>query len=86
MAFAEKQKTIGKPVGGTASASVSTTPSPSPPSGSGDYEYYTVRSGDNVWDIAKKFSDVSVEDILALNNLSSSGKIHVGQKLKIRKK
>ena len=86
MAFAEKQKMIGKPAGGTASASVSTTPSPSPPSGSGEYEYYTVRYGDNVWDIAKKFNDVSVEDILALNNLTSSGKIQVGQKLKIRKK
>jgi membrane-bound lytic murein transglycosylase D len=84
MAFAEKQKSIGKPAG--ISTSTSTTPSPSPPSGTGEFEYYTVRYGDNVWDIAKKFSDVSVEDILALNNLSSSGKIQVGQKLKIRKK
>ncbi len=27
---------------------------------SGDYVMYTVRPGDNLWDIAKKFSGVSV--------------------------
>ena len=90
MAFAEKQKTVGKSVGVSTSSTVSvSSPSPSPPSSSGasgEFEYYTVRNGDNVWDIARKFSDVSVDDILALNNLSSSGKIQVGQKLKIRKK
>jgi membrane-bound lytic murein transglycosylase D len=80
LAFADKQKLAGKPVPVSAPAAASPATSPS-----GGYEYYTVRSGDNIWDIAKKFNDVSVNDILTLNNLSSSDKIMIGQKLKIRK-
>jgi len=84
MSFGEKQKSIGKP----SAVSVPTTSpaSSSPSSLSGDFEYYTVRNGDNVWDIAKKFNDVTVDDILALNNLPDASKIKVGQKLKVRKK
>ncbi len=50
-----------------------------------NYEYYTVQKGDNPWSIAQKFSDVSVDDILKLNNLKASS-LKVGQKIKIRKK
>ena len=53
---------------------------------SGDYEFYTVRNGDTVWDIAKKFDGVSATDILMLNNISDASRIMVGQKLRIRKK
>ncbi|MEZ5011277.1 MAG: LysM domain-containing protein [Bacteroidales bacterium] len=81
LSFAEKQKRIGKTVTASSSAPVTAQVSTS-----GDYEYYTVRNGDTVWDIAKKFEGVTATEILALNGLGNSGKIQVGQKLKIRKK
>jgi membrane-bound lytic murein transglycosylase D len=83
MSFADKQKLAGKPV------PVNVVPAVTSPAGAAedvDYEYYVVRSGDTVWDIAKKFDGVTFTDILALNNLTDSGKIRVGQRLKIRKK
>lgn len=52
---------------------------------SGGYEIYTVKSGDNLWDIAKKFDGVSVEQIRKLNNLNNNSVLKIGQKLKIRK-
>ncbi len=48
------------------------------------YEYYTVRSGDNLWGISKKLG-VSVDDIRALNGFGSSPKIFPGQKIKVKK-
>ncbi|MCK7539149.1 MAG: LysM peptidoglycan-binding domain-containing protein [Marinilabiliales bacterium] len=55
-------------------------------SSDGDFEFYTVRNGDTVWDIAKKFDGVTATDILKLNNISDASRIQVGQKLRIRKK
>lgn len=46
-------------------------------------ENYTVKSGDSLWSIAKKFG-VSVEELKSANNLSSS-LLRVGQILKIPK-
>jgi membrane-bound lytic murein transglycosylase D len=51
-----------------------------------EYVIYTVRYGDTIWDIAKKFDDVTATEVLSLNNISDPGKIQVGQKLKIKKK
>jgi membrane-bound lytic murein transglycosylase D len=50
------------------------------------YELYTVRYGDTVWDIAKKFDGITASDILKINGISDPSRIQVGQKLKIRKK
>lgn len=52
---------------------------------SNGYVIYTVKSGDNLWDIAKKFDGVTVEKIRQLNNLSKNAVLKVGQKLKISK-
>ena len=52
---------------------------------SGGYVIYTVKSGDNLWDIAKKFDGVTVEQIRTLNNLDKNAVLKVGQKLKISK-
>ncbi len=52
---------------------------------SGGYVIYTVKSGDNLWDIAKKFDGVTVEQIRKLNDLDSKAVLKVGQKLKISK-
>jgi membrane-bound lytic murein transglycosylase D len=45
---------------------------------------YTVKSGDNLLKISKKYTNVTVEDIKKWNNLKSD-KINVGAKLKIYK-
>ena len=80
MSFAEKQKMIGAQVPENRPVTTSTD------NEGGEYLYYTVRTGDTVWDIARKFENVTATDILRLNNISDAGKIQVGQKLKIRKK
>ena len=50
----------------------------------GSFEYYTVKSGDNLWDIANRLG-ITVQNIRALNGLDSESRIYPGQKLKIRK-
>ena len=52
----------------------------------GDFITYTVRSGDTIWDIVKKFDNVSTSDVLQLNSISDASRIKVGQVLKIKKK
>jgi membrane-bound lytic murein transglycosylase D len=84
MSFAEKQAMTGKavPVNQTAApaSAVSSVQTAS------EYILYTVQYGDTIWDIVKKYPDVTTTEVLALNNISDPGKIQVGQKLKIRKK
>ncbi len=80
MTFAEKQKMIGAP------ATVNSTTANTAPPESGDYVYYTVRSGDTLWDIAKQYPGVSDSDIMRLNNISDPSKIKPGQRLKIKPK
>lgn len=45
--------------------------------------YYTVKSGDNLTNIAKKYN-TTVNSLVSLNNISNPNLIYVGQKLKIR--
>lgn len=44
---------------------------------------HTVKSGDNLWDISKKYG-VSVEQIKKLNGLTDKSVLRIGQKIKIR--
>lgn len=87
MSFANKQAMVGK------SLPANTAPAPSPTATAqrisqteGDFEVYTVRSGDTIWDIVKMYDNVTTTDVLNLNGISDASKIMVGQKLKIRKK
>lgn len=50
----------------------------------GNFEYYTVKSGDSLWDIANKLG-ITVQNIRSLNGLGSGSRIYPGQKLKVRK-
>ena len=52
-------------------------------SSSGTKVTHTVKSGDNLWDISRKYG-VSVEQIRKLNGLSSNAVLKIGQKLTIR--
>jgi membrane-bound lytic murein transglycosylase D len=80
MAYADKQRLSSKSV--TSNQSKPKKNGPVDP----NYEYYTVRSGDNLWSIAKKYSGISNTDIMELNGLSTSSKLWIGQKLKIKPK
>ncbi|MEQ6125053.1 LysM peptidoglycan-binding domain-containing protein [Pseudotenacibaculum sp. MALMAid0570] len=51
----------------------------------GEYTIYTVKKGDSLWTIAKKFPKVSTEDIKKWNNIWSAKSIKPGTKLKIYK-
>lgn len=48
----------------------------------GKYEYYTIKSGDNLWDISQA-KNVNLKDIESLNPGINSGNLKVGQKIKI---
>ncbi len=58
-------------------------PAPANTNSENKYVYYTVKKGDTLWDIAQQYKGVSVDDIKKWNNLGSSSKLQVGQKLKI---
>ena len=76
MTFAQKQATVGK-------APVTTT-TQSTSAGSSGYEYYTVKKGDTVWDIARRYPDVTPQEILRLNGLTNQSSLAIGQRLRIR--
>lgn len=48
-----------------------------------DYVYHTVRKGDTLWDIAKLYNGVTVDQIKELNNIQNSKRLKPGQKLKV---
>jgi len=83
LSFNAKQELIGQPVATQPTAA----PEPVVASTSDtDYEYYTVKSGDNLWRIAQMYPGVSDADIRRLNNITNSSGLKVGQRLKIRPK
>lgn len=45
--------------------------------------YYTVQSGDTLWSIAEKYEGITVNQIREWNNISTSEKLKVGQKIKV---
>ncbi|NLA23972.1 MAG: transglycosylase SLT domain-containing protein [Bacteroidales bacterium] len=79
MSFEAKQKMVGKSVAPSNTQSTNTALD-------ANYEYYTVKKGDNPWTISKKFNNISIEEIMKLNNIENPSNLKVGQKIKIRKK
>ncbi len=51
---------------------------------SGGYVMYTVKKGDTLWDISRKFNGVSLNQIMSLNGLNKNSKIMPGKKIKIK--
>jgi len=49
----------------------------------GKYLYHIVRKGDTLWDIAKEYDGVTVDQIKKLNNLRNNSMIRPGQKIRI---
>jgi len=52
-------------------------------SGKTKYVYHTVKAGDTLWDIARQYQGVTVNEIQKLNNLSNTTTLKPGQKLKV---
>ncbi|WRQ33877.1 LysM peptidoglycan-binding domain-containing protein [Bacteroidales bacterium MB20-C3-3] len=50
----------------------------------GEYLMYTVKKGDTLWEISRKFEGVSLNDIMKLNGFSKKSKIMPGKKIKIK--
>jgi membrane-bound lytic murein transglycosylase D len=80
MTFAQKQESIG------VSVAIAQTSAQPTSDYKGDYIFYTVKSGDTIWEIAQKFPGVSDNDIMRLNNISNVSKIKPGMQLKIKPK
>ncbi|MCK9450690.1 MAG: LysM peptidoglycan-binding domain-containing protein [Bacteroidales bacterium] len=49
----------------------------------GNFLIHTVRNGDTLWDIAREYDGVTVDQIKSLNHLNNASRIKPGQKLKI---
>jgi len=50
---------------------------------SGKYLYHVVKRGDTLWDIAKEYEGVTVDQIKRLNHIRNSHHLRPGQKIKI---
>ncbi len=50
---------------------------------SGKYVYHVIKPGDTLWDIAKEYDGVTVEQIKRLNNIRNSHHLRPGQRIKI---
>jgi membrane-bound lytic murein transglycosylase D len=69
-------------VASTSQGTSSTTAKTS--SSSSKFAYYTIKSGDNLWEIAEKF-DVTVSQIKKANNIKNVNRLKPGQRIKIPK-
>jgi membrane-bound lytic murein transglycosylase D len=68
----------------TSKTTSATTSNSSVSSSSGGYLMYTVKKGDTLWEISRKFDGVTLNDIMKLNGFTKSSKILPGKKIKIK--
>jgi len=81
----QKIKVLPGNGGSTAAAKTESSSKPrTTSSASQKYTYYTIQSGDNLWDIASKF-DVTVSQLKAINKFKNNSRLTPGQKIKIPK-
>lgn len=81
MSYQQKQEFAGRKVPATETTSVISI---NTPDGEGDFIFYTVKSGDSLWEIAQKYPGVTDTDISRWNNLTNSNSIKPGQKIRIK--
>jgi LysM repeat protein len=81
MSFAEKQRSIGKEV-------AFTEPEPKKilPGRDEDYVLYRIKSGDTLWEIARKYQGVTDGDLIELNDLGDGNNIKPGMVIRIKPK
>lgn len=79
-----KQELASQPATQNSSPAAAPSTSTASSSGNTEYEYYTVRSGDNLWSIARKYPGISNNDLMRLNNITDERSLKVGQRLRIR--
>lgn len=60
--------------------------SPSKIHSNDEFVYYTIKKGDNFWDIANKFNGITYQDILKINNFTKNTRINPGDIIKIKVK
>jgi membrane-bound lytic murein transglycosylase D len=88
MSFAEKQAFAGRETAPVAAAAAPPAATVQDPAGdrSGEFITYTVRPGDTLWEIARRYPGVTETDIARLNNLTNASKIQPGQVIRIKRK
>ena len=86
MSFSQKQAFAGRGSTSSSAAAASSAQSTAPVGDIEGYVTYTVRSGDTLWEIARKHPGVSETDIARLNGLSNAAKIQPGQVIRIKPK
>ena len=78
MSYAQKQRL------GSSSSQVASQKKVSSSSKKSSYTYHTVRKGETLWAISQKYDNVSLDDILQMNGLTTKSKITPGMKIKIK--
>ncbi len=81
MSFVEKQRSIGKEV-----AEVKAPPAKNLSGRDEDYLLYKIKSGDTLWDIAKKYPEITESDLIELNDLGDGNNIKPGMVIRIKPK
>ncbi len=79
--FAAKQKRKGIVVNTDKTTEKADTQSDT----SGKYLYYTLKKGDTLWEIAKKYEGVTDRDLLRINGLTDGKSLKPGQQIKIKR-
>mgnify|MGYP003668157851 CR=1 FL=1 len=61
----------------------SSIPQPPQKLASSDFKYHVIQPGDTLWDIAKKYNGISVNDLKSLNNTLNFKYLKPGMKIKV---
>lgn len=82
LSFDQKQS---RTKGGSASKSTTTTSSSTSTKSATSIETYTIKNGDNLWEITKKFPANTITDLQKLNGLKKGAVLQPGMKIKVKK-